>query len=210
MISEFDTVEEMKEDLQKAAEQQVKAEQLADARDKVLEAVIEKTDFELPEGVLAREKEARRAEIQRQLAQGGLTVEAYLEQAEDEEAETPEEFWETIDERSTQALKAQVVLDVYADENKLDVSQQELTELIFRKAQQNRTSPQDEINHMMEHGHMQEWMQEVRRSKALAAIVAAASVTDADGNVVETALAAEEEPEEEAPAVEIIGADDAE
>jgi trigger factor len=57
---------------------------------------------------------------------------------------------------------------------------------------------------------MQEWMQEVRRSKALAEIVAAASVTDADGNVVETALAtdeAEEEAEEEAPAVEIIRPD---
>ncbi len=196
MISEFDTVEEMKEDLQKAAEQQVKAEQLADARDKVLEAVIEKTDFELPEGVLAREKEARRADIQRQLAQGGLTVEAYLEQAEDEEAETPEEFWETIDERSTQALKAQVVLDVYADENKLDVSQQELTELIFRKAQQNGTSPQDEINHMMEHNHMPEWMQEIRRGKSLAAICAEATVTDADGNKIDTALPVEDAADE--------------
>ena len=196
MISEFDTVEEMKEDLQKAAEQQVKAEQLADARDKVLEAVIEKTDFELPEGVLAREKEARRADIQRQLAQGGLTVEAYLEQAEDEEAETPEEFWETSDERSTQALKAQVVLDVYADENKLDVSQQELTELIFRKAQQNGTSPQDEINHMMEHNHMPEWMQEIRRGKSLAAICAEATVTDADGNKIDTALPVEDAADE--------------
>ena len=196
MISEFDTVEEMKEDLQKAAEQQVKAEQLADARDKVLEAVIEKTDFELPEGVLAREKEARRADIQRQLAQGGLTVEAYLEQAEDEEAETPEEFWETIDERSTQALKAQVVLDVYADENKLDVSQQELTELIFLKAQQNGTSPQDEINHMMEHNHMPEWMQEIRRGKSLAAICAEATVTDADGNKIDTALPVEDAADE--------------
>jgi trigger factor len=148
--------------------------------------------------------------VRRQLANGGLTVEQYLEQAEDEEAEDEDAFWATIDERAEQALKAQVVLDVFADENKVDVSQQELTELIFRKAQQNRTSPQDEINHMMEHGHMQEWMQEVRRSKALAEIVAAASVTDADGNVVETALAtdeAEEEAEEEAPAVEIIRPD---
>ncbi len=210
LISEFDEVDDMLADLRKGVEQQAKAEQLADARDKVLEAVLEVTSFDLPEGVLKNEQEARRGEVRRQLANGGLTVEQYLEQAEDEEAEDEDAFWATIDERAEQALKAQVVLDVFADENKVDVSQQELTELIFRKAQQNRTSPQDEINHMMEHGHMQEWMQEVRRSKALAAIVAAASVTDADGNVVETALAAEEEPEEEAPAVEIIGADDAE
>ena len=94
-----------------------------------------------------------------------------------------------IDQRSEQALKAQVVLDVYADTNTVDVSQQDLTELIFRKAQQNGSSPQDEINHMMEHNHMPEWMQEIRRGKALAAICAAAKVTDADGNTVDTSLA---------------------
>ncbi len=210
LISEFDSVDDMLADLRKGVEQQAKAEQLADARDKVLEAVLEATSFDLPEGVLKNEQEARREEVRRQLANGGLTVEQYLEQAEDEEAEDEDAFWATIDQRAEQALKAQVVLDVFADEKKVDVSQQELTELIFRKAQQNRTSPQDEINHMMEHGHMQDWMQEIRRSKALAEIVAAASVTDADGNVVETALPAdevEEEVEEEAPAVEIIRSD---
>ncbi|MBK7820865.1 MAG: trigger factor [Tessaracoccus sp.] len=210
LISEFDSVDDMLADLRKGVEQQAKAEQLADARDKVLEAVLEATPFDLPEGVLKNEQEARREEVRRQLANGGLTVEQYLEQAEDEEAEDEDAFWATIDQRAEQALKAQVVLDVFADEKQVDVSQQELTELIFRKAQQNRTSPQDEINHMMEHGHMADWMQEIRRSKALAEIVAVASVTDADGNVVETALAsdeAEDETEDEAPAVEIIRSD---
>lgn len=211
LISEFDTVEEMKEDLRGAAEQQVKADQLADARDKVLEAVLAKVDIELPEGVLAREKEGRRQDVERQLAAGGLTVEQYLENAEDEEAEDADQFWASIDERSAEALKAQVLLDVYADENSVDVSQQELTELIFRKAQQNGTSPQDEINHMMEHNHMAAWMQEIRRGKALAAICAAAKVTDADGNVVETELAAEdaadEVEEEEAAVAEVADAE---
>ena len=202
MISEFDTVEEMKEDLQKAAEQQVKADQLANARDKVLEAIVDKTKFDLPEAVLEGEKEARRADIQRQLAQGGLTVEAYLEQAEDEDAETPEAFWASIDQRSEQALRAQVILDVFSDENKIDVSQQELTELIFRRAQQNGSSPQDEINHMMEHNHMPEWMQEIRRGKALAEMCAAATVTDADGNAVDMSLPQPEDAEAVADEVE--------
>ena len=189
LISEFDTVEEMKEDLRKGAEQQVKADQLADARDKVLEAVLEATEFELPESVLTRELEARRAEVQRQHPGGGMTVEDYLANSEDEEAKDADEFWAMIDKRSEQALKAQVVLDVYADTNTVYVSHQDLTELIFRKAQQNGSSPQDEINHMMEHNHMPEWMQEIRRGKALAAICADAKVTDEDGNPVETTLA---------------------
>ena len=196
MISEFDTVEEMKDDLRKAAEAQAKADQLAEARDKVLEAVLEKVSFDLPEGVLAREQEARRAEITRQLQNGGMTVEDYLENAEDEDAEDADQFWAGIDERSEQALKAQVILDLFADANTIDVSQQELTELIFRKAQQNGTSPQDEINHMMEHNHMPEWMQEIRRGKSLAAICAEATVTDADGNKIDTALPVEDAADE--------------
>lgn len=200
LISEFDTVDEMKEDLRKGAEQQVKADQIVDARDKVLEAVLEKVDFELPENLVTRELEARRNEVQRQLAAGGLTVEQYLEQAEDETAKDADEFWTEIDKRSTDALKAQVILDVYADEHTIDVSQQELTELIFRKAQQNGTSPQDEINHMMEHNHMPEWMQEIRRGKALAQICADAKVTDSEGNKVDTSLPEEETTEADAVA----------
>ncbi len=196
MISEFDTVEEMREDLRKAVEFQAKSDQLVEARDKVLEAVLAKVDFDLPEAVLAREVESRRTEVNRQLAAGGLTVEEYIETAEDEEAETVDEFWAALDKRSEDALRAQVVLDVYAEENQVDVSQQELTELIFRKAQENGTSPQDEINHMMEHGHMGDWMQEIRRGKALAAICAAATVVDTDGNAVDTALAEPGDAEE--------------
>lgn len=184
LVSEFDTIEEMREDLAKAIAQQGEAEQLADARDKVLEAAIAATSFEVPEKVLENELGARRKQIENQLANAGMTLEQYLESAEDEEAETAEEFWATIDERSEQALRAQMLLDKYGDENSLEVSQQELTELIFRKAQENRTTPQDEINHMMEHNHMGEWMQEIRRSKALEAICQAATVKDSEGNAV--------------------------
>ena len=204
MISEFDTVEEMREDLQKAVMNQVQAEQLADARDKVLEAALEKTDFELPQTMLTAELETRRKQIEQQLANGGLSVEAYLEQAEDEDAQTPEEFWKSIDERSEQAVRAQMLLDKFADDNALEVSQQELTELIFRKAQENNHSPQDEINHMMEHNHMGDWMQEIRRGKALASICAAAKVVDTDGNVVDMKLEVVTTDDAEADSVDAV------
>ncbi|RRD04974.1 trigger factor [Arachnia propionica] len=203
-ISEFDTVEEMREDLARAVEAQAKAEQLAEARDKVLEAVLEKVEIELPEGVLSRELEARRAQISEQLARAGLDVETYLAQAEDEDAKDAEEFWAQVDERSTQALKAQLLLDRYADENEVPVAQQELTELILRRAAESQTTPQDVMNHMIEHNHMGEWMQEIRRGKALAAICEAATVVDSEGNTIEMAPEAPADVEvlEEAEPVE--------
>ena len=150
----------MREDLAKAVQAQARAEQIAEARDKVLEAALEQVDFEVPVAVLARELEARRNQISDQLARAGLTVETYLEQAEDEEAEDADAFWAQVDERSTQALRAQLLLDKYADDNEVPVSQQELTELILRRATEQRTTPQEVVNHMMEHNHMPEWMQE--------------------------------------------------
>ena len=202
-LSEFDTVEEMREDLAKAVLAQAKAEQIAEARDKILEAALEQVDFEVPVAVLARELEARRNQISDQLARAGLTVETYLEQADDEEAEDAEAFWKQVDERSTQALRAQLLLDKYVDDNEIPVSQQEFTELILRRATEQRTTPQEVINHMMDHNHMFEWQQEIRRGKALAAICEAAKVTDSEGEPVEmtptvpeTEDAEDSEPEE--------------
>lgn len=214
LVSEFDTVDEMKDDLRKAVEAQAKQEQIANARDKVIEEVVARTSFELPEKVLQADLEARRQQVERQLAQAGLTLKQYLEDAEDEEAETEEEFWAELNKRGEEALRAQIILDKFAEENTVDVSQQDLTELIFQKAQQSGSSPQQEIQHMMEHNHMGEWMGEVRRGKSLAQICALAVVKDADGNVVEMPkpVIVEEEPEllaaedadEEAPAAEVV------
>ena len=50
---------------------------------------------------------------------------------------------------------------------------------------------------MMEHNHMPEWMQEIRRGKALAEICEAAKVTDSEGQVVEMVPKAEEPAEAE-------------
>lgn len=209
MVSEFDTVDEMKADLRKALEEQAKQEQIADARDKIVEAFVADTKFELPEKVLEADLAARRQSVERQLAGAGLTLEQYLEDSEDEEAETEEEFWAELNKRGEEALRAQIILDKYAEENNIEVSQQDLTELIFQKAQMNGSSPQQEIQHMMEHNHMGEWMSEVRRGKSLAAICALATVKDSKNKAVEMPKpavaeeeAAEEAAETEAPAEE--------
>lgn len=187
MVSQFDTVDEMKADLSDAIVRQARLKQATDARDKVLEAVLAETDFELPEGVISADFEARQQQINTQLAQAGLTIERYLAES-DEEAETADEFWATIKKRSLDALRAQVVLDKMADDDEIGVEQDELTQLIFSKASQSGSTPEQEMQHMMEHNHTQEWMLEVRRNKALTKMVNAATITDADGAIIDLNL----------------------
>ncbi|MEL4505988.1 trigger factor [Luteococcus sp. H138] len=185
MISQFDTADEMRADMRSTLENMARLEQAADARDKVLEAVIAKTDFELPKNLVEAEIQARKDQVNQQLASAGLTVEQYLADAEDETAENEDDFWAEIEKRSMDALKAQIVLDKLADDEEFEVGQEELTQMIFTKAQQNNTSPEQEIQHMQEHNHLPEWMQEIRRSKALAKMVNEASVADTAGNKVD-------------------------
>lgn len=207
MVSQFDTVDEMKADLKASLEQMSRLDQAAAARDKVLEEVINKVDFELPQAVVDSELEARKEQVNQQLSRAGLTVDDYLEQSDDETAETPEEFWAEIDKGAINALRAQIILDKLADEHELQPTQEELTQLIFRKAQENGTTPDQEAQHMVDHNHLPEWIQEIRRSKALSEIVNAATIVDEDGNSVDLSrlapdgtIVSDEELAEEQPA----------
>ena len=187
MISEFDTVEEMQADLTQGVEEYLTAEQVSAGRDKVLEALVEATDFEVPAGVLEAEIGSRKEQINEQLSRAGLTLERYLEQAE-EEANTPEEFWAEVEKSTLRGLKAQLILDKVADDAAVNVEQADLSELLVRKAAQNGSTPEQEAHHMMEHNHIGAWMQEIRRNKALALIVAKAKVVDTEGNTVDVAV----------------------
>ena len=198
LISEFDTVEEMRADLARSVEQMIAAEQVASGRDKVLEALVDATKFDVPERLLAAEIASRKEQITEQLQRAGLTLERYLEQSE-EEADSPEAFWADIEKSTERSLKAQLILDKVADDAKVGVEQADLSELLVRKAAQNGTSPEQEAQHMMEHNHVGAWMQEIRRNKALVLIVSDAKVTDTDGNPVDLSGAvAEVEAEPEA------------
>lgn len=183
LVSEFDTVDEMTDDLRISLENRARLQQAADARDKVLEEIIGRLDFEVPEGALQAEVEARHEQIVQQLNQAGMSLDQYLEDGDTEQS--AEEFWADIDARSADALKAQLVLDHVADEQKIGVEQDDLTQHIVRKAQQSGNSPEAEMQHMMEHNHMGEWMTEIRRGKALALMVEAARITDTDGSRID-------------------------
>ena len=192
MISEFDTVEEMKADLAKAVEANLEAEQVAAGRDKIIEALVDATDFEVPEGVVGAELEARKDQINNQLSQAGLTLQLYLDQTPEETSKTAEEFWAELSANTIKGLKAQLILDQIADDSEVSVEQEDLSRLIVQKAMQNGSTPEQEAQHMMEHNHLGAWMQEIRRNKALGEVVAKAKVVDSLGAPVDISIRSNE------------------
>jgi trigger factor len=181
LASEFDTAEELTDDVRTRLGNGKRLEQAAAARDAVLEKLLDQVDVPLPETIVADELTERRRSIEQQLAFAGMTFEKYLE----DEGQTQEEFEADLERRVRDALAAQFILDQVAEELQLGVDQQELTEHMVRRAQQSGQDPQEFANHMFEHNHIPELVAEIRRGKALAQIVESATVTDGSGHAVE-------------------------
>ena len=178
--SEFDTLDELRASITTMATNAARLEQATQARDAVLEALVEEIDVAVPENLLASELDGRRQQITSQLAQAGLTLEQYL--TDSEEDQTPDEFWADVERRATQSLKAQMVLDKVAEQQAVAIDQNDLTQHILRKAAAEGTAPQQIAEHLQEHPHhIDEYMVEIRRGKALASVVEAATVTDSNG-----------------------------
>ncbi len=179
--SEFDTVEELREDLRDRIVRGLRLEQASAARDAVLEKLLTMTDIPLPDSAVADEIKARRDSLNDQLSAAGMTEADYLES----EGQSEEEFADELSRRVRDAMAAQFLLDEIASAEAVAVSEGDLTSHLFRRAQQAGVSPEQYIQHMMEHNHLPEMVAEVRRGKALAHVVENAEVTDTSGNRIE-------------------------
>jgi trigger factor len=183
MASEFDTTDELVADVRERLGRGKRLEQAAAARDAVLERLLEKVELPLPETMVTDELNGRRQNIEQQLMMAGITMEKYLE----DESQTLEEFEAELERRVRDAVTAQFLLDAIAKEKEFGVDQSELSEHLVRRAQQSGQDPQEFANHMFEHNHIPDLVQEILRGKALAVVVESATVKDASGNVVELA-----------------------
>jgi trigger factor len=183
MASEFDTVAELTEDVRTRLGNGKRLEQAAEARDAVVEKLLELVEVPIPEALVTAEVQARRQNVEQQLAMQGLDLQGYL----DSEEQTIDEFEGELEKTARDSVAAQFVLDQLAKSQEIQVEQNELTEHMLRRAQQSGQNPNEFVKHMVEHNHVPEMVAEIVRGKALASLVETATVTDESGNVVDLA-----------------------
>ncbi|ONI77032.1 trigger factor [Actinosynnema sp. ALI-1.44] len=199
MASEFDTIDELRDNLRERVSMAKKMQQGVQARDKVLEALLETTEVPLPESVVGAEVEMRAHDAVHAFDHDDAKFNEYLES----QGQTREEFDADVRSESEKAVKTQLVLDSVADAENLSVSDQELTERIIYQAQRFGVSPDEYVQRAQQSGQLGAIFADVRRGKALASIVRQATVTDASGNSIDLdALFGPASPaEEDAPEV---------
>ncbi|KJY31650.1 trigger factor [Streptomyces sp. NRRL S-495] len=181
LASEFDTLEDLKADSRKRLERMKEYDQATQAQEKVLDALLGLVEIEFPEKLLKDEIETRKHNLEHhQLEPMGLTLAAYLET----QGKSEEEFLAETEEQAKKGIKTQFVLDQIVADEELNVSQEELTEHLIRRAAGSGLTPDQFAQQVVQGGQVPLLVGEVARGKALATVVEAAKVVDTEGNEV--------------------------
>lgn len=181
MASEFDTVEELRADLASGAEESAKAEQAASIREEVLKVALEKTQFSLPASVVDEQVNAQVQQLMGQL--GG--DEALFEKLLEAQGTSREEFNEQTRTSAEEAVRTQLFLDVLAEKEEPEVTQDELNDHIVFTARRYGVEPQQFLMQLQQSGQLLNLVSDVRRGKALANAICSVTVKDSDGNDVD-------------------------
>ncbi|MFC3966310.1 trigger factor [Nocardia jiangsuensis] len=208
LASEFDTLDELKDDLRTRVERVKKVQQAGEIRDKVLEALLEQVEVPLPDAVVQAEVDA----LVHDAVHGFDHDEAKFAESLEAQGSSREEFDSDTRAAAEKSVKTQLLLDAIAEKDNTQVGQDELTERILFQAQRYGMAPEQFIQQVQQAGQLGAVFADVRRGKALAGVVGQVTVTDSDGNAVDTGeLFGEPEAEEvEADVVEAADADETE
>ena len=166
LASEFDTLVELRADVVERMKRLKAMEQGAQARDRLLEQLLETMDIPLPEGLVEEEIHSH------------LEGEGRLEDAE-HRAEVNTEV--------RQSLKSSFLLDAIASAEKVEVTDAELSEYLMRSAMRYGMSPDEFTQQLVQSGNLTAVFSEVARAKAMATILERVKVKDASGKVVDLA-----------------------
>ncbi len=183
LASEFDTVEELRTDLREKLQRVKNLERGSDARDKVLQEMLDTTEIPVPEGARKAEIEARQHDAIHTFDHDEDKLLAHLESL----GQTREELDKDIEESADEAVRTQLLLDALAESSGVNVTQQEFTERVIYNARRFGVSPDEYVKRLQEAGQLGSIFADVSRAKALMSAVQKATVKELSGETLDFA-----------------------
>lgn len=145
--SEFDTIEELKDDLRTQAGAEKRQMAVANLRGAVIEAIAELVDIPLPESLVEEEQRFRLNRLAHQAQHAGLSMDQFLSIAGGDD---PQALMDQIREESENTVKAQLVVDEIGQKVGITVEREDLGQEVARQAMRMGRDP-NEIAEMMLH-----------------------------------------------------------
>lgn len=199
LASEFDTIDELRANLVDQVRRVKRIQQAEKIRTATLDTLLEQVDIPLPEAVVqAQVDEAVHNAIHRFDHDEAKFAEALAKQGS-----TREKFDADTRTAAEKAIKTQLLLDALGDDLDIQVSQEDLTERLVMTSRQYGVEPQQLLQYMQQNNQLPAMFADVRRGRTIAEVVEAATVTDTDGNVIDTSEFFGRQPAEDAEEEEL-------
>ena len=194
LASEFDTIDELRANLADQVRQVKRVQQAEEIRTATLDALLEQVDMPLPEAIV-------QAQVDNTLHNALHSLdhdEAKFAEALAKQGKSREEFDGETRTNAEKAIKTQLLLDALGDDLDIQVGQEDVTERLVLTSRQYGIEPQQLFAYLQQNNQLPAMFADVRRGLTIAAAVEAATVTDTDGNVVDTAEFFGKRPQSEA------------
>ena len=164
LASEFDTLDELKADIENKVAQQLGRKQVLQARDLIVEELISKAKIPMSDVAIERE------------VHNHLEGEGRLED---------DVHRKEVTEESQKNFQTRLILDKVVDAEAIKVEDQELIEYLAMNAQSYGMDPNDFIKRVASNGQVALYAGELARRKAVDFLVANAEIADTKGNKVD-------------------------
>ncbi len=190
--SEFDTLDELRADLREKIHDLKERESVGILRDRVLDALVARTEVDLPETLVEHETEHRVTEATSRAERSGLTLAQVLEtQGWDEDR-----FRADARDHAVRAITSDLVLEAVARAEEIEVTADEIGTEINALAQAYQREPKELAKQLDRSGQIVTLASDIIRTKALDLLVEQADIqTEASPTDGEGEPMAEAQPE---------------
>jgi len=144
-VSEFETLEEFKQDLRNKLEEKAKADAEAYKRDAVVEKAAENATIEIPEVMIDNEAHRMVHEFEERLHYQGLTLETYYQFTGLDHDSLKDQFKENAEKR----VRINLTLEAIAEKENIEVSEDEIEAELDKLAELYKRD-KDEVKRILE------------------------------------------------------------
>ena len=131
-VSEFETLQEYREDARKKLVERKTAEAKAKKEDEAVKAVIEDSEMELPEAMIETQQRQIVNDFAQRLQMQGLSMEQYLQYT----GSSVEKMMEQVKPQAEERIKSRLVLEAVAAAEKLEATDEEFETELKKMADQ--------------------------------------------------------------------------
>jgi trigger factor len=161
--SEFDTLEELRRDIEARLSEAVGQRTEQDFRVAAIDAAVEGAAIELPEELAAARAAERLERLERQLAARGMDPAGYFQM----QGKSRDEVLEETRPDAERELKREAVLAAIAEAEEIDVSEEEMVEALAHTAEHERTTPEKLLERLRQSGRDEMVREDIRVRKAI-------------------------------------------